>query len=297
MTRTTAIPDMRQRLWTPRRASALGPFAVLVCAFLLLVALPAAAGTDPRIDAIERALQLPETFAVLEEEGAHYGEELAKEILPGGANAAWRQEVVAIYAPARIEPLFRAQLATSLAGSDLDAILAFVESDLGRRLVTLELSARRALLDPSVEDASLLRLEELHETRDPRLGRIETLLTAGDLVEENVASAMNANLAFYNGLADGGSQLGATGNEDILGDVWAQEDDVRAETTEWLMQMLVLAYAPLDDAEIDAYGAFMATMAGKQLNRALFDAYGAVFNDVSYQLGRAAARVLSGQDI
>jgi len=299
MTTSTAHSDLRPIRLGPACARLLGPvrLAVLLCLGLALSAFQSRADDAAEIAAIGAALDLPSTFAILQAEGAHYGEELAAEILPDGATAAWRGDVERIYDPARIEPLFRDRLAKGLAGTDLAGIRTFVESDLGRRLVTLELSARRALLEPSVEDASLLKLEEMHETRDPRLGRIEALLTAGDFVEENVASAMNANLAFYKGLADGGADLDTTGGSDMIADVWAQEDDVRSETTQWLMQMLVLAYAPLDDAEIDRYTAFVASPAGKALNRALFDAYGEVFDDVSYRLGREAARILTGQDI
>jgi hypothetical protein len=177
-------------------------------------------------------------------------------------------------------------------------MLAFFRSDLGARIVALEISARRALLDPSVEDASLLKLEEMHEIRDPRLGRIEALIAAGDLIEENVAGAMNANLAFYRGLVTGGaSPQGTMTDEDMLRDVWSQEDDVRRETTEWLTQMLVMAYAPLSDDELDTYLRFTESRAGRQMNRALFEAYDHVFSDVSNRLGIAAARVLSGQDL
>lgn len=299
MTSSTAPSVLRPIRLGSACASLLGAVRLALCLCLgLSLAGPGARADDAaEIAAIGAALDLPSTFSVLQAEGAHYGEELATEILPDGATAAWRRDVDRIYDPVRIEPVFRDRFAKGLQGADLAAIRTFVESDLGRRLVTLELSARRALLEPSVEDASLLKLEEMHETRDPRLGRIEDLLTAGDFVEENVASAMNANLAFYKGLADGGADLDTTGGNDMIADVWAQEDDVRTETTQWLMQMLVLAYAPLDDTDIDRYAAFIASPAGKALNRALFDAYGAVFDDLSYRLGREAARILTGQDI
>ena len=109
--------------------------------------------------------------------------------------------------------------------------------------------------------------------------------------------AMNANLAFYRGLSESGAFPAEMTEDQMLSDVWAQEPDVRAETTDWLYPFLSLAYQPLSDDQLEAYIAFSETAAGDRLNGALFAAFDKVFTQISYDLGRAAAGQMQGEDI
>ena len=85
--------------------------------------------------------------------------------------------------------------------------------------------------------------------------------------------------------------------EDMLADVQGQESRIRADTTEWLVTYMVLAYGPLSDEDMAAYTAFTASDGGKALNAALFTAFDAAFTPVLDSLGREAGRMVSGQDI
>ena len=52
---------------------------------------------------------------------------------------------------------------------------------------------------------------------------------------------------------------------EILADVWAQEEDTRADTEEWLYGFLLLAYQPLSDDQLDDYVALSASPEGRAL--------------------------------
>jgi hypothetical protein len=80
-------------------------------------------------------------------------------------------------------------------------------------------------------------------------------------------------------------------------EVWSQEDGVRDETAKWLYSYLALAYQPLSDEDLGAYIAFNQSTTGQRMNAALFFAFDKVFRSVSFDLGRAAALELQGQDI
>ena len=272
--------------------------AAALSAFLVLPGQPAtAAGGD--FAALEKALQLDEIFAVMREEGIAYGEEVAADLFPGPAGATWDREVSRIYDTGRVLPVFRDRFEARLedAGADVPAMIDFFSSDLGRKVTTLELSARRALLDDAVEEASRLTYDKLRMESDPLLLRVDAFVEANDLVEANVTGAMNANLAFYGGLGDAGVLGPEVSEAEILSRVWAQEPDIRNETEEWIYSYLVMAYAPLSQAELDAYTDFSRTEAGRALNTALFAGFDEVFVDVSRQLGRAAGTELTGQDL
>ncbi|MCV2873265.1 DUF2059 domain-containing protein [Defluviimonas sp. WL0050] len=254
---------------------------------------------DSDVTELSAALQLPEVFAVMTEEGLGYGRELEADMFPGSGGARWNEAVAGIYETGRMvdgfSEAFEAALDTS--GGNVSSMLEFFSSDLGRRVVALEISARRALLDEAVDEASRAKLDEMRETGDPRLELIEEFVSVNDLVDANVTGGLNANYAFYLGLADAGALPSAMSEDEIIGEIWGQEADIRDETEIWILSYLAMAYAPLSDEEIGEYIDFSETEAGRDLNRALFAGYDTVFEDVSRQLGRAAGAILAGQDL
>ena len=164
-------------------------------------------------------------------------------------------------------------------------------------IVGLEVSARRALLDDAVEEASEDAAAIAAADGDPRLDLVAEFVEVNNLVETNVAGSLNSNLAFYEGLVAGRAFGGALTEEQILTDVWSQEADIRENTTEWLYSFLFMAYAPLEDADLDAYIAFSQTEAGEQINRAMFESFDALFTGISRSLGRAAAAEMTTQEL
>ena len=263
---------------------------------------PAAPAQDSAAQSAEAArlaeiLQLPALMEIMQAEGVAYGDDLEADLFPGQGGAEWTRTVEQIYAPNRLMPVFTEVFAAELDGTDSAAMLAFFEEGTGARAVDLEIAARRALLDPGVEEAADQQLEEMLAAESSRLLAIEEFAEAGDLIEANVLGGLNANLAFYRGMIDGGGLPGEMGEGQLLADVWSQEDAIRTETRDWLYAYLALAYDPMSDDELQAYTDFSAGPAGKALNRALFAGFDAVFAQVSYELGLGAARYLAGQDI
>lgn len=126
---------------------------------------------------------------------------------------------------------------------------------------------------------------------------IEGLVRVGDLIESNVAGTLNANLALYRGLKEGGGLARDMTDDEMLAEVWGSEGAVRQQAEAWLYPYLALAYAPSTDAELQAYVDFSASPAGQRANAAVFAAFDAIFGKVSHDLGLAAARKLRGQDI
>ncbi len=120
-------------------------------------------------------------------------------------------------------------------------------------------------------------------------------ITTGDMLNRNVTSALNSNVQFLRGLAEGGAI--EMSEDDILADVSGDLDATREDTASWLFGFLLLAYHPLDDTELEAYIAFSQSDAGQALNRALFNGFGAAYDDISYALGRAVALNMTTQEL
>ena len=66
---------------------------------------------------------------------------------------------------------------------------------------------------------------------------------------------------------------------------------------DWVYPFLTLAYQPLSDDELQSYIDFSETPAGQRVNAAMFQAYDAVFDQISRDLGRSFGIALQGNDI
>jgi len=63
------------------------------------------------------------------------------------------------------------------------------------------------------------------------------------------------------------------------------------------MGYLLLSYQSLDEAEMIELINFMKTRAGRALNAAIFDGFGAMYGYISYTLGRAVALNMVPSDL
>lgn len=269
------------------------PLACLLLCLSLLLPQAARAGAER----LAAALDLPGVLEVMRQEGLDYGRDLAAEMLNGRGGPGWQAALDETYDVARLSATVLPVFSAALDGHDTAAMEAFFDAPAGRRIVALEIGARRAFLEEAVEEAAKLRVAEMEMSADPRLDRIDAFIAAGDLIEANVTGGLNSSLAFWRGLSDGGFPSRDMPEEDMLAQVWSQEPEIRAETTEWLRAYLGLAYEPLPDADLEAYIAFSRSPPGQALNRALFAAFDRMFADVSYRLGREVARGLAGQEL
>jgi hypothetical protein len=273
---------------------------------LLALATPVAAQTTAEpaapsaaIAELGEVMQLGALFEVLREEGISYGAELEADMFPSGGGPGWQGAIAEIYDIDRLRAGFDQALEEGLAAHPdaLAEITTFFASDLGTRILKLEIEARRAFLDDASEDAARVAADRRRADRDPRAGQIDRFIATSDLLEQNVAGALTGNLAFMNGMNETGVYGTRLPQDEVMAQVWGQEAQIRSDTESWLHAYLGLAYAPLTDAELDAYIAFWETPAGQRLNTALFAAFDQVFTAVSEDLGRAAGEAMQGQDI
>ena len=187
------------------------------------------------VRALYDAMRLPGIVDVMAEEGVAYGADLAKGLFAEGrAPASWAERVAGIYDRDRMEAEVLDALAAALAGQDLAGLTAFFRAEPGATIAALELAGREAMLDDDVEQAAKEAAAEAVADDDPRLDLIRRYAEANDLIEINVAGALNTNYAYVMGLMDGGVANGDLTEEDVLADVRSREGQVRADTTEWV---------------------------------------------------------------
>ncbi len=269
-------------------------WSVLVLAAICMPFVARAAGDVSRLSA---ALRLNDVIALMHDEGLVYGEEIAMSLFPTRSDGAWPAAVERIYDEKKMRAVALPIFERSLAETDLAPLLAFFESPLGRRITDLELSARRAMLDESVDRANAAHVAQLIDEGDPRIDQLRRFIEANDLLEANVQGALNSNYAFMKAMLDGGAYDPSVTQGDILNDVRDQEPSVRSDTEKWLFDFLWLAYSGLSDEELDQYIAVSRTPEGQDMNRALFAGFDTMFDRISAALGAEAARVITAEDL
>ena len=172
--------------------------------------------------------------------------------------------------------------------------VTFFSSDLGQAVISLENAARVAYADPQVEDIAQTVLEQTGRD-DPFYQLIDAYIDVNDLVHQNLQSNLSSDYNFFRGMANG--QALDTDNLSLLGDLWANQDEARQETSDWLFGFLLMAYRPLGIEGMGANLNFSKTPAGQALNAAMFVGFDRMFDEISYELGLNVGRALSASDL
>lgn len=257
------------------------------------LASPLAAETSG--EALARLLRVDEVVAVMRDEGMKYGDDLDAEMLAGTGGQYFANRVDRIYDADRMEASITQALDDGLNETDIAASMQFYEVPLGQQILSLENAARVAMADPDVDALAREAYREREGSDDARLAAITDFVEMNDLLERNVAAALSSSYQFYRGLVDGGSL--EMGEDEIIADVWSEEEEVREDTEGWIYGFLLMAYRPLSDDELVAYNQFSETPAGQALNAALFDGFDKMYRDISYALGKSVAEAMESSDI
>lgn len=265
----------------------------IAIAFVIPVA--AAAASEEDLDALHAALDTDALMVILSEEGIDQSNELREDMFPGRGGVGWNAVVGRIYDADRLYATFRDAFDSALTDADITPLLDFYRSDTGSRVARVEIEARRAIMSDDVEEAARNAYADLRDSNPSRVALLEEFADLNQLIDRNVAGALNANLAFYRGL---GSAEGFTMTENqMLSEVWSREAEIREDTEGWVFGYMTFAYETLSDDDIRAYIYVTGTDAGRDLNRALFAGFDAVFLGVSYDMGKATSQFSVGDEL
>ena len=266
-----------------------------ICAAILFSFVAFPAWANAKVTLLLDAMQVREVLMILRDEGFAYGADLDADMLDGRGGPFWAAQLRRIYDLDQMEEVIRRAFETGMTAAEIDAALAFFSTEGGAQIIALENSARRAISDPQVEEAAMARYAEMAGDDTELMRQVRRYIAVNDLLEWNVSGAMTANYQFYMGLSDGGYH--PRSEEEILAEVWSQQEDIRADTESWLGAYLVMSYQPLAPQVLQAYVDFAETEAGKALNAALFEGFDIIYSDISYALGRGVSLLVDGDEI
>ncbi|MEM6728186.1 MAG: hypothetical protein AAF618_06780 [Pseudomonadota bacterium] len=264
-----------------------------------LAAAAFALATPVAADPLERlmtALHIEEVVDILAIEGLESAAGLEDSMFPGRGGPAWEAELARIYDREAMADSLSRLMGEAIPEDDLTPILAFLESEQGARIMSLEISARRAFVDPSMEEAALEAFADAEETRPELFEGVAAFTEVNQLVEQNIEGAFRSNAAFALGLKSTGAFPRVTA-EQLTAELWGGDEAVEAGIRDWLYAYLMTAYSPLPADDLDAYIAFSETEAGQVLNTAIMETFAAHFADTSFDLGAAAGRFMAQQEL
>lgn len=260
------------------------------------------AEAQPRADSqrLWQVLQLDALMQLMAAEALAEAETMEQGSFPRGGDGLWLDVVAEIHDPATLESLFREGVSGAVEAVDpqeLDQALDFYATALGQRVIGLELSAREVVLDPAAEEDAESDFAFAQASDHPRVDQIQRFIESGDLLDLNVAGAMNAALAFSFGYEEAGGYQMPMSEQQLLADVWGQEAQIREDVESWMLSYLFLAYSPLSDADLEAYIRFQASDAGHALSRVLSAGFDRLFTETSHNMGFAFATQMRGREL
>ena len=272
-------------------------FAVALMAVLMLPVRASQAQSIPQLYLFD------DLFAVMSAEGIASSASQEAVPLDPADLPDWRARVERIYDPVKMQAEFVAALEPALAARPDVATDAaeFARSELGARVLRLEITAREALLEDAVDTLSRDALAEARAAEPgsalaARLDLVRARIAANNLVDLNVSLGLNSTYAYYSGMMAAAAMPGLT-EQDILPLVWSQEEAIRADVTDWIESYFLMAYHPLTDEELQDYVDYAASPLGDAFNRMMFGAFDEVFVSMSRRVGTSLAEMMRAQPL
>ena len=251
---------------------------------------------DPA-DRMWRTLDLAALMPILQEEAVTEAARMEGEGLIAGGGLPWARVVARIHDTPRMEALFRAGVRDAAARMDpqlVDRALAFHGSGLGQRVIRLEGSARRALLEDGVEDQARADFARALRNGDPRAEQIVQLIDGADLIAPNVAGGLNAAIAFPAAMPRGRVRHGP-GSAAADGHAWAQRDQRSRPGDDLAAGFSDAGLWPAERRRTGRLRPARRIGRGQALSQLLFAGFDRVFGQTSYDIGMAAALRGQGQ--
>ncbi|NYS25817.1 hypothetical protein HUK65_12525 [Rhodobacteraceae bacterium 2376] len=279
------------------RATAL----TLALGFVLLLMAASMARSDERLDieALSSAYRLPALFEAIALEGRDAADAISEEVLQGQGGASWRRAIDDLYDPDRMLERFLGVLHADLEDR-AEVHLAAMEFALrpeGAAVITTELRVRVELRAEGAEQAMQAALEQARRNESADLAFVRERIRVNNLIEQNVSLGLNGSLAYFSGFMAAAPPGMGLSEGQIAAEVWGQEEEIRAETVDWLEGYLLRAYSTLSDEARAALMAHARSAEGDAFNTAMFRAYEVTFAELSEALGSAVGRALQMREL
>lgn len=251
-------------------------------------------GANEPVERLMQAMHLADIVEIMGQEGLEQGKELDKTVLDGAGGVYFKSQVEDIYDPAWMRKSLTRSVGRGLSDAQLEQAALFFESKLGQTIVSLENSARQAMMDDAIDELARQTYRQVDRNTE-YFKLIDEYVQVNDLIEQNVRGSLSADYNFFLGMSDNrGIPLDG---DTMLSQLLGNKDEVTAETEAWIYSFLLMAYQPLSEAQMRENIAFSRTETGRALNEALFIGFDDMIDAISYRLGEAVGRAMTASEL
>lgn len=188
--------------------------------------------------------------------------------------------VAKAFNPDRMIDTVRNHMHTRLTESDVNAVLAWLNSPLGERITQLE----EASSDPGAikESPSGADAAEDDAERAERLRKLDSAVRASEFA---ASSAQNLQVAMLTAMTAAMDPELRPAFDAVVAEATRRSEQVRPALEERAFKHLLRVYRPLSAAEIDQYTAFAETEAGRKYHAVILQAMQEATMNASRELG------------
>lgn len=196
---------------------------------------------------------------------------------------SWTQAAREVFVHEEIFDTLVTRMTGQLSDAEVNDILAFLASDVGRTVTKMEIEAQDPSIADGVDLAGAQIAADLKQKAPERIAAYQNMLDAIDAVESGVTTALNMNFAVLSGMAASGRMSYQMSEAEILALIAAQEDMIREQVRTSAMENAAFTYRDLTDDDLEAYVGFLASDVGRKL----YSVMNSAADDIMAERGRA----------
>ena len=225
-----------------------------------------------------------------------FAEGMARSDNPASAepDLGWKQAASEVFKHEEIFDTLVDRMKGMLSDEELDEILEFLASDVGRAVTRMEIEAQNPDIADGVDMAGAQIVEDLTADEPARLDKYRDMLAAIDAIESGVTTALNMNFAVLSGMSASGRMSYSLSEGEILTLLAAQEDTIREQIGVASLQTAAFTYRDLSDDDLATYVDFLTSEAGRRL----YSVMNGVADEIMAERGRAfGTRIIELQGV
>jgi hypothetical protein len=194
-----------------------------------------------------------------------------------------RDATRAAYGADRLRKAMHTELAASLPPAETKQALQFLETDLGKRVTTLEEAAAKTENSNRIET---IADDALAALPPPRKDMIERMVKATRVAEVAASIIINQQLGVMRGFAVYAGHADSVPPDDAKSGMNRYRDQLIATLGPQMVAQSAVVYGPLSDRDLAQYVAFLESPAGQQTSNAVSAALDKVLGAAAFELGR-----------
>lgn len=202
-----------------------------------------------------------------------------------------RTAMMDAYAPQNLEKDALGHISKNLKKKDINKVMGWLESDLGKKITQLEKDAST----PQAQQQLMAYAQSLQKTQpsEQRIGQVVLLMNATKAAESATEIALGTQKAVMSAMFSSMPQAEAGMTQMIIGQLEAQRPKLLESMQNQVLVTFLFTYRSLTDKELGQYVGFASTKSGRKYHKVMMEALTLALSNAGTQLGKNMAEIVS----